>query len=140
MKTRSKVFIDTNVLVYGVDHSNPTKHGISRDAVNQIYKDRNGVLSTQVMKEFFIVSTKKLGLDPLRAKELTLTLNAFEIVSTDPGLIEEAMDLSILNTLPFWDSLIVAAARRAKCARILSEDIADKTSIAGVLVENPFRV
>jgi len=138
MKTHSKVFIDTNVLIYGVDVSDPVKQAEARRAVNELHSNGNGVVSTQVLKEFFNASTKKLRLAPLESKRLTLTLTDFEVVSTTPDLVEQAMDLSILHSLSLWDALIVAAARQAKCSKVLSEDMQHRSSIGGVLVESPF--
>jgi predicted nucleic acid-binding protein len=66
-------------------------------------------------------------------------LRVFDIVQVTPEIIEEGVDCSILNTISFWDGLIIASAAAAKCAELISEDLADGQSIQGVTVRNPFR-
>lgn len=56
-----------------------------------------------------------------------------------PGIIEEGVDCSILHTISFWDGLIVASASAAKCAELISEDLADGQIIQGIPIRNPFR-
>ena len=63
----------------------------------------------------------------------------FDIVQVTPVIIEEGVNCSILNTISFWDGLIVASAATAKCSELLSEDLANGQIIQGIAVSNPFR-
>lgn len=63
----------------------------------------------------------------------------FDIVQVTPGIIEEGVDCSILNTISFWGGLIVASASAAKCVELISEDLADGQVSEGLSVRNPFR-
>ena len=95
------------------------------------------MVSTQVMQEFFVAVTGKLGVPALAAKGVLKTFGLFEIVQVSPPLIHEAIDCSILNQLSFWDSLILAAAAAAGCATVYSEDLNPGQAILGVTVQNP---
>ena len=133
-----RVFLDANVLVYAHDLGEPNKRGRSREIIAELASAGDGVISTQVMQEFFVTATRKLGVQPLAAKGILKTLSVFEIVQVSPALIQDAVDCSILNQLSFWDSLILAAAASAACATVLSEDLNSGQSVLGVRVRNPF--
>ena len=133
-----RVFLDANVLVYAQDSRAPKKQRVSRDIITRLAKDADGVISTQVLQEFYVAVTRKLGVQPLAAKGILKTLAVFETVQVSPALIQEAVDCSILNQLSFWDSLILAAAASAGCGVILSEDLNPGQVILGVSVQNPF--
>lgn len=74
-----------------------------------------GAISTQVIQEFHVAATKKLGADPLLVKDIITSLERFETVVVTPAVIKEAIDCATINRLSFWDSLIIAAAESAKC-------------------------
>jgi predicted nucleic acid-binding protein len=132
-----RVFLDANVLVYAQDAGSPDKQRKSRDVIATLAASGNGVISTQVMQEFFVAATRKLGVPPLAAKGVMKTLTVFEIVQVSPSLIHEAVDCSILNQLSFRDSLILAAAASAGCSTVYSEDLNPGQAILGVKVRNP---
>ena len=131
-------FLDTNVLIYSVDRADPAKQDIALGLIARHAKERTGVISTQVLQEFYSAATRKLGIEPIRAREQLRAFRVFDIVQVTPTMIEEGVDCSILNTISFWDGLIVASASAAKCAELLSEDLADRQIIQGVTVRNPF--
>jgi len=135
----SKVFIDTNIIVYSMDLSNRKKRGRARALLQGVGERHMGVISTQVMQEFYIAATRKLGADPLYVKEIIHSLMHFEVVAIGPNLINEAIDCSILQRISFWDALIVVAAESAKCSEIWSEDLSDGQIIRGVKIVNPFK-
>lgn len=136
MRTRSKVFCDTNLLIYAIDASDQ-RMAKARAIVKSIRDSGNGVVSTQVLQEFYSVCTRKLGLEPLKAKNLVMALLDFEVVTLTPDLIVEGIDISIVNQLPHWDGLLIAAARYASCSTLLSEDFSHGQVISGVRLENP---
>lgn len=133
-----RVFLDSNVLIYAQDVGSPEKQRKSRELIALLADTGDGVISTQVLQEFFVASTRKLGVTPLAAKGVLKTFGVFEIVQISPTLIHEAIDCSILNQISFWDSLILAAAASAGCPIILSEDLNSGQSILGVKIQNPF--
>ena len=135
----SKVFIDTNILVYAADKHEPEKRKTCRYLLKKLVRSEEaGVISTQVLQEFFVAATRKLGIEALLAKEMTHSFRNFEVVTIVPILIEEAIDISILNKISFRDGLIIAAAESALCSTLLSEDLNHGQIIRGVTVSNPF--
>ena len=137
MATRS--FIDTNVLIYSVDRADPVKQEIALELISRHAKERSGVISTQVLQEFYSATTRKLGIDPLDARQHLRDFRIFDIVQVTPPIIEEGIDCSILKRISFWDGVIVASAAAANCSELLSEDLADGQIILGIRIRNPFR-
>lgn len=135
----SKAFIDTNILVYAMDQSNRKKQARARALLQGAGENKMGVISTQVLQEFYVAATRKLNVEPLLAKEIIHSLMHFEIVTVDHHLIKEAIDCSILNRISFWDALVIVSAESAKCSEIWSEDLNDGQIIRGVKIVNPFR-
>ena len=132
-----KVFLDSNILVYAQDAGSADKQGRSRELIARLAASGDGVISTQVMQEFFVSVTRKLGVPPLAAKAVLKTLTVFEIVTAGPELIHAAIDCSVLNAISFWDALILAAAASAGCATLWTEDLNHGQIIMGVKVQNP---
>ncbi len=135
----SKIFIDTNILVYSLDKFDPVKQKKCRLLLKTLTGDFQGVISTQVMQEFYVTTVKKLGADPLLIKDILHAYERFETVIITPDTIRDAIDCSIINRLSFWDALIVVAAESARCEKLWSEDLNDGQVIRGVKIENPLR-
>ena len=133
----SKIFVDTNLLVYALDQDQQDKRDRSRELLGSLQEDRVGVLSTQVLQETYVVATTKLGVAPLDAKQVLQSLTGLELVTVTQAIIYDAIDCSILNRLSFWDGLILAAAASAKCDTLWSEDLNAGQTVRGVRVENP---
>ena len=133
-------FVDTNVLVYRFDHGEPAKRAVAKRLLDNALPG-SLVISTQVLQEFYVVTTRKLA-KPLRldqASQAVEHLSALAVVGADADFVRSGIDLSRTTGLSLWDALIVRAAAEARCDRILSEDLQDGTTIQGVLVDNPFR-
>ena len=133
-----RVFIDTNVFVYADDSKAGKKRATAQRVLEQIFEEGTAVVSTQVLQEYFAVATRKLGMKPEIARAKLELLARLEVVQVDVELILEAIDLHRLRSVSFWDALVVGAARSAKCARLVSEDLQDGQVISGVRIENPF--
>ncbi len=133
-----KVFLDSNILVYAQDAGSADKQRRSRDLIARLAGTGEGVISTQVMQEFFVSVTRKLGVPPLAAKAILKTFTVFEIVPAGPELIHEAIDCAVLNAISFWDALILAAAASAGCGILCTEDLNPGQIIMGVKIKNPF--
>ena len=137
MATRS--FLDTNILIYSVDRADPAKQDIALGLIARHAKDRTGVISTQVLQEFYSAATRKLGIDPLQARQYLRDFRIFDVVQVTPAIIEEGIDCSILHQLSFWDGLIIASAATATTSELISEDLSDGQNIQGIVIRNPFR-
>ena len=127
-------FIDTNILVYSVDRADLAKQDTALELIARLAKDRSGVISTQVLQEFYAAATRKLGIAPAQARQHLRDFRVFDIVQVTPTIIEEGIDASILHQLSFWDGLIVASAAAAGCFELFFEDLgADRSSTASRL-------
>jgi len=136
--TMSKVFIDTNILIYSMDKNDPEKMNRSRSLLKKLKDALKGVISTQVLQEFYVAATKKLKVEPMVVKNILNTFENFEIVTISPEIIKDGIDCSILNKISFWDALIVVAAGYAKCDRLWTEDLNHGQLIRGVNIINPY--
>lgn len=136
MGIASASFVDTNVLVYLFDQDEPAKQERARALIATEHERL--VLSTQVLGEFYVVSTRKLGLPEADAAAAVDQWSRLRTVAVDSALVTSAVKLSRSAQLSYWDALILAAAGSAGCERVLTEDLSDGSSIGGVLVENPF--
>jgi predicted nucleic acid-binding protein len=134
----SKIFIDTNLIVYTLDKSNVDKQERARNIIRKIVNVHQPVISTQVIKEFYVVAINKMKADPIIVKNILHNFRNMEIVTNDLELIEQAIDISVISQISFWDSLIIAAAEKANCEYIFSEDLNPGQTYRGVLVVNPF--
>ena len=133
-----KIFVDTNLLVYSMDHNDPGKKEKSRQVLRKVRDEYRGVISTQVMQEFYVAATRKLGVDAMLTKNIIKQFENFEVVIISPEIIYEAIDCSITSQLSFWDALIIVSAERAKCREVWTEDLNPGQIIRGVKVVNPF--
>ena len=133
----AKIFIDTNILVYSLDQFDPRKQSQCRTLLKSLKGDLRGVISTQVMQEFYVAATKKLSAEPLLVKDILHSFQRFETVIITPEFIKDAIDCSLINRLSFWDALIIVAAESANCQKLWSEDLNAGQVIRGVCIENP---
>jgi predicted nucleic acid-binding protein len=134
-----KTFVDSNVLVYAHDIDARKKHDAARAALRVLWTDRTGVVSPQVLQEFYVTVTRKIS-TPLPKKTARIVIGTYSIwcVDVTPAELEAAFRIEDEAKIGFWDALIVAAAVKSGATRLLSEDLNAGQTISGVLVENPF--
>ena len=137
---KDKYFIDTNILVYANDRSEKDKHERAKQIILQGIANENIVVSTQVLSEFYVTVTRKIKTRlPVKiAKKEILLLKNIEIIDIDFHCIIQAINISNENKLSYWDSLIIAAAQKAKCNIVYSEDLNPDQTIDSVTIKNPF--
>lgn len=135
-----KVFVDTNVLVYAYDRSDPEKNRIAGGVVQGLWETGLGVVSTQVLQEFYVTVTSKVP-KPLPAEDartLVEDLLKWEVFVNDGGCILSAIGLQKRLKYAFRDCLIINAAIESGAGTLASEDLADGQEIKGVQIVNPF--
>ena len=133
------VFLDTNVLLYSEDGDEPTKRDIARQRLREAFAEASGVISTQVLQEFYVNAIRKLGMTKTLARARVLDFASLTVVPITRDLALSATDLHQLQPLSFWDALIIRAAASAGCSTLYSEDLQDGALYDGVRVVNPFR-
>jgi predicted nucleic acid-binding protein len=131
-------FVDTNVLLYAVDRSEPEKRAVAATLI----EERAGelIISAQVLSEFYAVATRRLQtpLSEDEAEAFVRDLEWLPVVSVDHALVRDGIRQSRAARISYWDGLIVAAARRGACEVVLTEDLSHGATIGGVRIENPF--
>ncbi|MFY7694795.1 MAG: PIN domain-containing protein [Cyanobium sp.] len=131
-------FIDTNILVYADDAFDPRKQQLALDLVVDLRARQEGVLSTQVLKEYFVTATRKLGLEAHIARQRVTQFGRFELIQPTLDMLLAAMDLQQNHSLSFWDALILQTASAARCRVLYSEDMQAGARIGEVFIVNPF--
>jgi len=134
----ARSFIDTNILVYADDAFDPRKQQLALDLVVDLRARQEGVLSTQVLQEYFVTATRKLGLESHFALQCFTQFVRFELIQPTLAMLLAAMDLQQNRSLSFWDALIVQTASAARCRVLYSEDMQAGSRIGNVLMVNPF--
>jgi predicted nucleic acid-binding protein len=137
-----KVFVDSNVLIYAHDVDAGPKNRTARTLVTRLWNEGTGLISSQVLQEFYVNVTRKIP-SPLprsTARHILRTYSVWHTELTGPEEILMASELEEEHGLSFWDALIVSAAVKAGASTILSENFNPGQTIAGVLIQNPFLV
>lgn len=134
----SRIFLDTNVCVYNFDSAEPARRDVARRVLRS--PDHRLVISTQVLQEFYHVTTRKLR-RPLAHGDAVAAVEelcAFAVVPSDASLVQRAIRLVHEHPLSIWDALVVEAAVRGRCDVLYTEDLDAGGSIRGVEIVNPF--
>lgn len=136
-----KVFVDTNVLVYAYDRSEPEKQRRALEVLDRLAVTGAGVISTQVLAEFFVALTRKIPA-PLSAVEaherIKNYLQSWAVIDLTGMIVLEAARGVRDHQFNFWDAQIWATARLNQIPAVFSEDFNDGAVIEGVRFVNPF--
>ena len=131
-------FFDTNILVYADDQAVPAKQRRAIELVAEHRRAGTGVLSLQVLQEYFVTITRELHVDAKIARRKVELLAEFDLVVPDLDDILAAIDLHRLHGFSFWDALVLRAAKEAGCIVLFSEDLQPGRVVDGVRIVNPF--
>ena len=138
-----RYFLDTNIFVYSLDRQNPSKAKIALSVIETHTFNRTGVVSFQVVQEFFNVALRKFKL-PFDARQCELFLDGVCVpllgVHSSVQLFERGLELMPKLRISWYDSLIVAAAAEAGCSVLYSEDLENGRRIGGLEIRNPFEL
>ncbi len=135
-----KTFIDTSVLIHAHDVDAKAKHETAKAVLRELWSERTGVLSLQVLEEFYISVTQKIA-SPLHRDLARSVVNSYSIwcMETTSEEIFAALQIEDESRIGFWDALIVSSAVKSGADRILSEDLNAGQWMAGIRIENPFQ-
>ncbi len=136
MSVRS--FLDSNILVYTDDMASPAKRRKALDLVKMARGEGWGVVSTQVLQEYFAAATRKLGVSVDIARAKIEVFGRLDVATIDMPTILGAIDVHRLHAVSFWDGLIIQAARSAGCRILYTEDLQHGRRFDGLEVVNPF--
>jgi len=135
-----KAFVDTNILIYAYDLDTGSKHTIAADLIQQLWHSGMGLLSTQVLQEFYVNVTAKMSnpLSPSDARSIIARYLVWHVEANTPESVLRASEIQERNRLSFWDALIVAAASKAGAITLYTEDLNHGQVVEGVRIHNPF--
>ena len=136
-----RYFVDTNILMYAHDTSAGPKHERARAIVEELWRDRTGVVSTQVLQELSVNLRRRAGrpLDTKATRELVVDYLTWQVEVNGGDSILEALDLETRYQISFWDALVLQAAQASGAAILYSEDLSHGQTYGSVRVINPLR-
>ena len=136
-----RYFIDTNILVYAYDADAGAKHLAAKDLLKICWETESGILSTQVLQEFYVTVTHKLSkrLSKQKVREVIQNYQAWPIYSINVDDVLSASEIEEKYQISFWDALIVQAAMNSGCNKLYSEDLQDGQKFDSIIVINPFK-
>ena len=134
-----KIFIDTNILVYAHDASAGDKYDKARVVFLDLWKNKTGCLSIQVMQEFYVTVTQKAArpMDHLTAAGIIHNLSYWRVHEPKSGDVIRAIDLQKRYKVSFWDAMILQSASQLDCSVIWSEDLSPGQVYEGMRLVNP---
>lgn len=136
-----RFFLDTNIFVYSFDRSAAPKAGQAKRLIREALTSQKGVVSYQVVQEFFNVALKRFT-RPMKASDaeqyLGTVFRPLLAVHSSPALYSEALRVHDQNGLSWYDALIVGSALQAGCDRLYTEDLQHGQRFGGLRIVNPF--
>ena len=140
MAAADRIFVDTSVLVHAYDLDSGLKRAIAEQVLTQLWHDESGVLSAQVLQEFYAALTGGLASPVPRraARELIHSYGVWPVITLDAADVLAASDFEERYRLPFRDALIVTAARKSGATLLLSDVLRPHRPITGLELQNPF--
>ena len=139
MASAETIFVDTSVLVHAHDLDSGVKRAIAEHVLKQLWDDETGVLSTQVLQEFYAALTTGATPVPRRAaRELLHAYSVWPIVTLDAADVMTASDIEERHRVSFRDALIITAARKSGSTLLLSDAPQPYRPITGLALQNPF--
>lgn len=138
--SESKAFLDSNILIYAYDVSSGEKNEIAKNLVMELWNSRKGIISTQVIQEFFVNITNKVPrpIDVDTAEIIIKDLLYWEVLVNDEASILEAIKIHKKHEFSFWDAMILQAAVKGGAELLYTEDMTHGQVVQGVHILNPF--
>ena len=139
MREVQPAFFDTNIFVYADDSSNPVRRQKAVALIEEYVQSKSLIISLQIIQEYYAAATRKLQVDPELAQAKVELMAQMRVVRLQERDIISAIELHRLHKLPFWDAMVVHAARLGGARVLFSEDLDHGRSWGGLTVISPFR-
>ena len=138
-----KYFLDTNLIVYLFDTSEPDKHRKVKKLFTEVQTHKHGYISAQVVNEFIVIASQKIShplpLDRI-GKKLVFLQKTLYILPLYIETSKKAIEIKHRYQYSYWDSLIIASALESNCSILYSEDMHHGQVIEGRLtIQNPLK-
>lgn len=136
-----RIFVDTNILIYAHDVSAGNKHATAKKLFQELWENKTGCLSIQVLQEFYVSVTQKVPnpMDYQKAKEVIRDLTYWEIHESKAQDVLTAIDIQKRYQISFWDAMILQSALQLECDLLWSEDLNPGQMYDSVELINPFQ-
>lgn len=136
-----KYFVDTNILVYAHDTSAGEKHLRAKALVEDLWRSRSGVVSTQVLQELCVNIRREVKhpVDLRTTREIVADYLSWIVVTNTGEAILDALQIEEQYHISFWDALVIHAAESSGAAVLYSEDLSHGQTYRGVRVINPLK-
>lgn len=134
----ARVFVDSNVLIYARELSDPKKQKAAEAWLAELWRSGAGRISYQVLQEFYVTVLRKVPSTRDHVRADVRDFLAWRPVPVSASIIEAAWKLQDRFQLSFRDALIVSAAKATSCKYLLTEDLQAGQDLGGILVINPF--
>jgi predicted nucleic acid-binding protein len=133
-------FVDTNVLLYAVDHTEPEKQARAEALLSRLWEAHNGCLSVQVLQEFYVNATRKLArpLDTATARQVVEDYSLWVVHAPTSTSVLIAIDLQEEHRVSFWDAMILGSALDLGAEVVWSEDLNAGQRFVTLTVQSPF--
>jgi predicted nucleic acid-binding protein len=133
-----RTFLDSNILLYADDAKDERKRDLALALILHHRQQRTGVVSVQVLQEYFANATSKLKVSIDEARYKVQFHSRFQVVEPSALDVVAAIDLHSVHRISFWDAMILHSAKQAGCRVLLTEDLQHRQTIDGVRIVNPF--
>jgi len=135
-----RTFVDTNILVYAYDLDAGEKYTVAKEIVSDLWNSRTGILSTQVVQEFYVTLTRKIPspLKKTQARRIIGNYLSWDVALNDGRTILQASEIEETYNISFEDAMIISAAYTKNASLLLTEDLNSGQQIEGIRVLNPF--
>ena len=136
----ARTFVDSNILIYAHDLDAGDRHRRAADCLAALWHTGAGLLSTQVLQEFYVNVTRKIGVPLPRtmAREVVRAYAPWVQSWITSETVVRASEIGEIWRISFWDGMILAVAEQSHAVELLTEDLNHGQVIAGIRVVNPF--
>jgi predicted nucleic acid-binding protein len=131
-------FVDTNIFVYAHEAGAGSKHRAAVDLLARLFEEQSGAVSIQVLSEFYVSATKKLGMKSQEAEDVIADLGSWTIHRPTHQDVLRACRIQREQKVSWWDALIVNSAIELGCEVLWSEDLASGRKHGKMTIRNPF--
>ncbi len=135
-----KEFVDTNIFLYAYDSATPEKGRKAKRLISALWDSGQGVISIQVLQELYVNMTRKLPnpISPELATQIITDLGQWHLHRPKLEDLQRAIELEKINSISFWDAMIVSSAQQMGCKVLWTEDLNSGQYIGDLVIRNPF--
>jgi predicted nucleic acid-binding protein len=132
-------FVDTNVILYACDASAVLKHDLSVALLARLVADRSGVISIQVLVEFYANATRKFRMTSQEAEDMLADFAEWQLHCPDYSSVVGAVHLQRRYKLAWYDAMILNSALESGCSILWTEDFSDGQRFGDLVIRNPYK-